>query len=250
MKRDTENWEEWLKMHEDVQWFDTAACMNGKKTGEVNDLKLVGTRWMREQWRNLEDEAQNNRVTNGWYSGVKDLALTDYKTDLMSSGGSIGWADKLAGETERDWFFDECDIDCQARGSGLSTVGILNQISLGIIMLNAILMFAGTWRFNDRVISVYCTFAACLIQLIMLIISATYIFSIYSMQICSRSMTETAPGLFWTMHDDYYQNVYCWIVQIPLMFMFCCSGMIPAFKFAPYSVGSSGSSMVEFSSSK
>lgn len=94
-------------------------------------------------------------------------------------------------------------------------------------------MFIGTWRYKWRTFSIFCTFAACLIQFIMIIVSATYIFSIYSIQVCARSMTETAAGVPWNMSNDFWANIYFWCLQIVLMFVFVCCGMVPAFRFEP-----------------
>ena len=40
--------------------------------------------------------------------------------------------------------FEDCDIDCQATGSQLTTVAGLMGLSYGIVCLNAIFMFCGT----------------------------------------------------------------------------------------------------------
>jgi hypothetical protein len=47
-------------------------------------------------------------------------------------------------------------------GSGLTLVATLNGTSLGLIGLNALFMFIGTWRYRWRVASVYFTFVACM----------------------------------------------------------------------------------------
>lgn len=125
---------------------------------------------------------------------------------------------------------EDCDMDCQKMGSGMTLVAVLNQVVLGFIGLNALFMFIGVWRYRWRVCSVYCTMFMCLFQLIVLIVSATALFSKYSMVYCATSLTPTAPGMFWHMADDYNMNVTLWGAQIVLMFCFVCCGFCSAYK--------------------
>lgn len=83
---------------------------------------------------------------------------------------------------------EDCDIDCQAKGSQISVVAALNGSAMGIIALNALFMFIGTWRYRWRVCSIYCTLFACLFQFAIIVTSATMLFSQYSVSLCSISM--------------------------------------------------------------
>ena len=58
---------------------------------------------------------------------------------------------------------EDCDMDCQRRGTQLTVVAILMSTAYGIIAVNALLMLAGTWVVYARVISIFCSMAACFI---------------------------------------------------------------------------------------
>lgn len=123
VKRDADKYEEWMTMRDDVVWFDTAACIKAKsRVGKINDITMVGTWGGRREL----DDVENSPAVNGWWSGIDDLEREDYKTDVAIMAGQIGWPEKFVGEVDRPFFLAECDIDCQARGSGFSTVAILN----------------------------------------------------------------------------------------------------------------------------
>ena len=126
-------------------------------------------------------------------------------------------------------FFDDCDIDCQKFGSGMNIVAILNATVLGLIGLNALFMLIGTWRYRWRVCSVYFTLFMCVFQFVVLILSGTMLFSKYSLTFCSNSLTETAPGLMWTMADDWQMNINLWVSQLILMFVWLCFGLCSAY---------------------
>lgn len=112
----------------------------------------------------------------------------------------------------------------------MTLVAILNSTSLTIILLNALFMFIGTWRYRWRVCSVYFTIFACLFQFAIIIVSATFLFSKYTSTLCMRSLTPTAGALMWTMADDYATNVSLWTSQIFLMFGFLICGFCSAYK--------------------
>lgn len=62
--------------------------------------------------------------------------------------------------------------------------------AFGVIGLNAVFMFIGAWRYRWRVCSVYFTMVACLVQLVLSIVSATMLFTKYN-AVCGRSLTPT-----------------------------------------------------------
>ena len=124
---------------------------------------------------------------------------------------------------------DDCDTDCQKLGGGLSVVAGINQISLGFVMLNFLCMFIGTWRWRARVFSTYCTFVSCFVQFIILIVSATMLFTDYA-SMCARSMTSTAGDLQWTMADDWQNIVTAWATQWVWMFIWLCVGMCQQYR--------------------
>lgn len=72
---------------------------------------------------------------------------------------------------------EDCDIDCQRTGSGLSIVSVMNGTVLGLIGLNALFMFLGIWMKKFRIMSIYCNFFTCMAHLAILIASATFIFN-------------------------------------------------------------------------
>ena len=119
-------------------------------------------------------------------------------------------------------------MDCQKKGSQLSLVAALMGAAYGIIGLNALFMFIGAWRFRWRVCSIYCTFVACLFQFAILVTAGVLLMTKYN-NVCSRSMTITAPGYArWTMADDFSITFQLWISTIFTTFIFLCCGMCSA----------------------
>ena len=124
---------------------------------------------------------------------------------------------------------EDCDIDCQKAGSQLTLVATLMGTVYGIIGLNALFMFIGTWRYRWRVCSVYCPFFACLFQFIILCVVGALLFTKYN-AVCARSLTPTAGNMPWTMADDFYITFVVWIFSFIWMFVFVCCGMCSAFR--------------------
>lgn len=74
--------------------------------------------------------------------------------------GHIDWADEnLYRDLLKDFIEmrEDCDIDCQARGSQLTLIATLLGASYGLVCLNSLIMFIGVWRYRARVCSIYCT---------------------------------------------------------------------------------------------
>ena len=147
--------------------------------------------------------------------------------------GSMNWADE---DLYRDFLsdyidlFEDCDVDCQAQGSQLTTIAGLMGAIYGLVTLNAILMFIGVWRANYRVCSIYCTFGVCLFQFAALIACGAMMFTDYN-KVCARSMKETmGDGNIWTMADDFYMTFSLWIISFITMFCFVCCGLCSAIK--------------------
>lgn len=145
--------------------------------------------------------------------------------------GSMNWADE---DLYRDWLkdyidlFEDCDVDCQAQGSQLTTIAGLMGAIYGLVTLNAIFMFIGTWRAGARICSIYCTFGVCLFQFAALIAVGAMMFTKYN-AICARSVTETmGEGNIWTMADDFYVTFSLWITSFITMFCFVCCGLCSA----------------------
>lgn len=148
--------------------------------------------------------------------------------------GSIGyWDENLYRDYLEDCIkmADDCDIDCQAKGSQLTTIGVLMGLVFGLISLNALFMFIGTWRYRWRVCSIYCTLFMCVFQLAILCVVATMLFTPYN-AVCGRSMhTAVGKGEFpWYMGDDFYATASLWIISWFLMIGFCCCGLCSARK--------------------
>ena len=125
---------------------------------------------------------------------------------------------------------EDCDIDCQATGSNLTLIAGLMGLAYGLVALNALFMFIGTWRYRARVCSVYCTMVTCLIQFIVLCVSGALLFTPYN-AICARSMQLTMGGIeMWTMADDFYTTFSLWIISFFAMFAFACCGLCSAYR--------------------
>ena len=119
---------------------------------------------------------------------------------------------------------ENCDIDCQRRGSQLTVIASLMSGAYGVIGLNALFMFIGAWRYRWRVCSLYCTFVACLCQAALMIVAATMMFTEYN-GLCAYSLTPTMEGFRWTMSDDFSMTFGLWFAGWILMIPFVCCGM-------------------------
>lgn len=156
----------------------------------------------------------------------------DWTTNLTFANSIKIYDEDLQKDGFQDYvdLVEDCDIDCQHRGSGITIVANLNGLALGLICLNAIITFFGVWMSMFRVCSTYFNFLTCMFQTIVLIFSATCLFNQYSIARCSRSMTLTSEGRLYTMADDYFINVMCWIIQIPCVFFFLCCGCCGSYR--------------------
>lgn len=145
----------------------------------------------------------------------------------------MNWADEdLYKDFLKDWIdlFEDCDIDCQARGSQLTTIAGLMASVYGLVTLNAVFMFIGTWRWWARVCSIWCTFGVCLFQFCALIACGVMMFTKYN-AICARSIQETmGEGNMWSMADDFYMTFSIWIMSFITMFCFVCCGLCSAMR--------------------
>ena len=125
--------------------------------------------------------------------------------------------------------YEDCDIDCQAKGSQITLIASLMGTVYGIVGLNALFMFIGTWRYRWRVCSVYCTFFACLFQFAILCAAGSMLFTKYN-AICARSMYNVGDPFMWTMADDFYMIFVTWIFSFIWMFVFVCCGLCSAYR--------------------
>lgn len=119
---------------------------------------------------------------------------------------------------------DTCDLDCQARGSQLTLVGVLMSTVYSLVMLNALFMFIGTWRPYFRICSTYFTWFVCLFQFCVLVACGTILDSTYN-RLCMRSMTKTWGVGIYTMADDFFVTGSLWVISFFMMIGFvCCAG--------------------------
>jgi len=245
-------WEEWRKMHDEVIWYDTYACLPlGANQGAIPDLtNLIGAvntqtfiprdteaggifperyaqtfRTNNNRLATDDSYVENNYLPaeafteyEAWSKGIEGRSEVNpgqTKTDAVLGGGNpfqvlakppvdasgvvnwstnikpaanvnssekINWKDDIFNDLMKDVaeIIDDCDIDCQAKGSQLSVVHLLNSLALFFIQIQAILMFIGTWRSNVRIFQVYCNFFTCLFQFAVIITSFALLFSKYS----------------------------------------------------------------------
>ena len=193
--------DDWRKMHNDnVIWFDTSACLDAPHIGEVNKASSSGS---------------DVSKVNTWNASYGTLAITN----------NYAYNDvEIYRDFRRDWLqlFEECDIDCQAKGSQLTLIAGLLGLVYFLVSLNALAMFIGTWRYRWRVCSVYFTHFVCMFQLAVLIATGALLFTRYN-SICSKSMRTTSvwdTAFIWTMADDFYTVYSMWIASFFLMFGF------------------------------
>jgi len=125
---------------------------------------------------------------------------------------------------------DDCDIDCQAKGSQMTTIGVLMGTLFGLIGLNALFMFIGTWRYRWRICSVYCTLFMCVFQLAILSSVAALMFTKYNAY-CARSLHPAwGVDMPWYIADDFYWSFIIWVSGWFTMFFYCCCGLCSAYK--------------------
>ena len=173
-------WEEWETMHDNVVWFDTAGCLDFDFIGDINkasggykgdkgSFTELSEEKIKEKNEDLagdlagtpeffsDEGAHDVKEIDTWYHTKKILAMTD---DFE------WWETEMYRDLMRDYvdMVDDCDIDCQARGSQLTLVAVLLGAVYGLVCLNALFMFIGTWRYRFRICSVYFTMFVCLFQ--------------------------------------------------------------------------------------
>lgn len=129
--------------------------------------------------------------------------------------------------------FEECDLECQQKGSQFTTISIMQMSCLSLIFLNGLVGIWGGWSPAARIAQTYVSFIAFLFQLAVFVTCATMLFTPYA-KICARSLTPTsAKDTFWTMHDDYYMVFGLWASQLFWMFAFLVIGLCGAYSSAP-----------------
>ena len=161
------------------------------------------------------------------YPKGSDGSTVNWGTSLTFTGKNIISKDKqLYVDVLKNYItiMEDCDMDCQKFGGGLSVVAAINQISLAFILLNFLCMFIGTWRYRARVFSTYCTYVSCFVQFLILIVSGTMLFTPYAMT-CSTSLKKTlGADISWHIADDWYALTVLWATQWIWMFVFVCAG--------------------------
>lgn len=232
-------------MRDGTIYYDTGACLNGDHIGDINQSTISPQEKLYYatgievspyaqdytefgNWsRNQDVYKQVYNSENGQYSYVQDLTV-----DLSVSGINY-YNEDIYKDTLQAFIdmVDDCDIDCQSKGSQMTLFATLMGTLFGLIGLNALFMFIGTWRYRWRVCSVYCTLFACLFQFAVIITSATMLFSSYTTVMCATSLNPTmGDSLPWYMADDWAVNVMLWVGQIFLMFGFLACGLCSAMK--------------------
>jgi hypothetical protein len=166
-----------------------------------------------------DNEEYSSRVEN-WSTDIESVALNklNWKKDI--------YIDLLKDIQE---LIDDCDLDCQSKGSQMTLIAGLNSLSLFFIMIQALLMFIGTWRKYVRIFQVYCNIFTCVFQLVILIVSGALLFTKYA-AFCGKSVIRTAGWVQWTMKDDYDMTIMLWATQFIWMFIFFCCGLCSAHK--------------------
>jgi len=309
-----DRYKDWEKMHKNVLWFDTAACLDYGHIGNVNKVGIYPTttryrkienkyctatelsdnewdncykmeseqdgQWWKDRttekgtynpayWEKKnagtitpeEEETIPNKIDTPQSANVpyldkfstttQDTDNPDAPEDLRNDAnikrndtpwrqswdtsiridGKMNWADEnLYRDLLKDYIAlgEDCDVDCQANGSQLTTIAGLMGAVYGLVALNAVFMFIGTWRYKWRVCSIYMTFGVCLFQLAATIAAGALLFTKYN-AICARSIRETmGDGNLWSMADDFYITFSLWITSFIAMFCFLCCGLCSA----------------------
>jgi hypothetical protein len=216
-------------------WYDTAACWNTnrifKSVKAMNYSSRSGSDWS----KGVEylDDGSNAPVSHPTITGAVVNNFPTSSDGLVNWGTSLSWSGSKIPSKDKKFYTDvlkthielieDCDMDCQKFGSGLSVVAAINQISLAFILLNFLCMFIGTWRYRARIFSTYCTYVSCFVQFIILIVSGTMLFTPYSMM-CATSLEKTMGNtISWHVADDWYSMTVLWATQWVWMFVFVCA---------------------------
>ena len=238
-------------MHERVMWFDTKGCTDGPIIGDGLDFTVTGDNgdWIRgrtgRDYQRYTTDQRTRYTADNKPLGERHDA---WDQNIVVSGGRWGWKDLDVLERRYNAEYDlrsDCDLECQQRGSGLTMVAILMGAAYGLIGLNALFMFFGSFRPMCRLCSLYCTVFACMVQLAVQLACAAFLFSDYA-NLCSMSLNPTGNPRFtngqyslesgksntlWTMADDMFVARYLWGWGFVFMFGFCCCGLCNGFQF-------------------
>jgi hypothetical protein len=176
------------------------------------------------------DERYTSRAVN-WRTDIRatqtdGLGLPQGKT---APSWTLNWNKDIYIDLVKDVqeLIDDCDLDCQAKGSQLTAIAGLNSLALFFIMIQALFMFIGTWKSWARIFQVYCNFFTCIFQFAILCVSAAMLFTKYA-TFCGQSVVRTAGDIQWTMRDDYQVIVMLWATQFIWMFAFFFCGLCGA----------------------
>ena len=239
-----EQYQEWEDMHDPnkVMWYDTAACWNtGRIQRSYGHMFFTGDKFATAWSKGTEDldTGGPNRADAPAGATLVNTYPKGADGTTVNWGTSLSWAGSTIVNTDKAFYTDvlkthielieDCDMDCQKFGSGLSVVAAINQVSLAFILLNFLCMFIGTWRWRARVFSTYCTYVSCFVQFIILIVSGTMLFTPYSMM-CSTSLVKTAGDFSWHVADDWYAVTMLWATQWVWMFVFVCAAMCQQYR--------------------
>ena len=228
---DNRFYDNWQELHEDIIFYDTVPCMRGPFIGQANavrydnkDLSYTGF-YTNTDTNPLRRQYDANGVLQGNTREGWDM-------DLRVASGQIRLNnDDLYKDYLEDWvdLIDDCDIDCQKNGSQMTIMALLMSVCYGLIGLNSIFAFAGTWNYGFRVCSTYFTLCMCLFQLAIQIAVATMLFTNYN-RMCMRSLYPTWQDIYWTMSDDITTFTSMWISSWFLMCCFAACGLCGAMK--------------------
>lgn len=180
----------------DVIWFDTTACTSGSHVGDINSgsIKPRGGSLFMDDWIkgkfDIVTDPNTGKETN-WTNANPDtpaegdtLTAPFFDTDLKVPKDMLTFNDESLYRTQLEDYInmvDNCDVECQAKGSQMTLVASLGAAAFAMISFNALLMFFGTWMYQARVASVICTGVSCMFQFIVIVISGVCLFSPYAM---------------------------------------------------------------------
>lgn len=218
---------QWFDFRENLIWFDTAPCFSGKLIGQVNDLDITsGTpAYYKEGDKYIP-------VGSGWWTRTDTRYVASGDGFVASNGadysvtGSVNYPDL---DLQKDLFkslldmVEDCDFDCQKKGSRMSTIAALMTSVWTFIMLQACCMCCGINMAPARIFSVYCALVNWLLQLILTAVAMSFFFTKYN-AVCARSTAETGP-MDWKMFDDFMVTGSLLIFSILIMTFICMCGV-------------------------
>jgi hypothetical protein len=235
---DNNRWTEWERMHcATTIWFDNSACMQNDFMGKIND-GLINMRPKDVNDNNTfrgtssdwftNNEQDNSRLV---YNADQVVIAQRYGNDFKLDVAGVRWhgdefKDLMQAKVD---LLEDCDLECQAKGTQLTVIAGIMAAAYGLIALNAVFMFVGAWFSWARICSVYFTLFACVFQFGVMVATGAMLFTKYN-NLCARSLFRSFEPFLWFLADDIFTTFSIWVTTWVGMFIWLCCGLCSAWR--------------------